>query len=662
MLYSATGGAWINPQVVTISFMPDGTSLGNGTTSNLFSTFNKNPYLAGRWENQILQAAQVWAKQTNINLVVVPDDGAPEGGGNYQEGDPGMGDIRIGGYNFESSTLAWTNLPPSINNFSIAGDMEFNTGAAWNIGQTYDLATVAMHEFGHALGLGESSTSASNAMYPVYNGIKKGLAADDIVGIDSLYGGARAPDAYAGLNATVLTAANLDSLINPSTLTALAYNLDIANLGQPEFFSVDTPAGMSGPMEVSVQSQGLSLLSPKVTVYASDMQTIVGSANGLGQYGTTLNVTLPNAVAGQRYYIEVQGADTSVFSTGDYALGLSFNGTTPPTEASPIIAYPNGTPLHAGGGQAQYGFGLSGSTPAITGIGPDNGLSNSDGITDVNRISISGTALSGETVTVYDNGSPIGTTTANSSNTWTFNNTGTALPDGTYAITATATDPYGNVSPFSLPYAVMIDTAPTPAPIVTGISPGTMTGTTITTTSANPFAFGTAQPYSQVTFYWGSTAIGSTTTNADGDWNFSTPLASLGIGGTYAITAQATDVAGSVSGPSATYSVSLLPPPWSAPAATVSSASLTAASILSTNPDGSFNTVATPSLSGTATANSQVVVIEDGLIIGIASVNSAGNWSFSSPALTPGRHRLSFEAVNQAGVFSIAVDPITIQV
>ena len=149
------------------------------------STFNSKSSL-GNWENVILQAAQTWAQQTNINFAVVPDDGAPAGSGADEQGDPGFGDIRIGGYNFGCSTLALTYQPPPVNNFSIAGDMTFNTGQSFNIGSTYDLFTVAMHEFGHALGLNESSVSNA-VMYGTYTGKKTGLASDDIAGIRSIY-------------------------------------------------------------------------------------------------------------------------------------------------------------------------------------------------------------------------------------------------------------------------------------------------------------------------------------------------------------------------------------------------------------------------------------------------------------------------------------------
>ena len=231
VLYSATGNLWPNPHLITISFMPDGTNLGGGVKSNLFSSFNGKSSLAGKWENIILQAAQEWAQQTNINFAVVPDDGAPAGSDADEQGDPGFGDIRIGGYNFGCSTLALTYQPPNANNFSLAGDMTFNTGQSFNVGSTYDLFTVAMHEFGHALGLGESSVSGA-VEYGTYTGTMKGLASDDIAGIRSIYSGnaPRTGDAYntnGASNNTLSTAASINSQINTSSLTGLVPNLDI---------------------------------------------------------------------------------------------------------------------------------------------------------------------------------------------------------------------------------------------------------------------------------------------------------------------------------------------------------------------------------------------------------------------------------------------------
>jgi hypothetical protein len=103
---------------------------------------------------------------------------------------------------------------------------------------------------------------------------------------------------------------------------------------------------------VTVQSSGLSLLAPQVTVLAADQSTPLGSANGLGQYGTTLTVTLNNQVsAGQQIYIKVTGADTTAaFNTGAYALTLNFGTGSSPTVPLPNTQTANGDPLSSGGG------------------------------------------------------------------------------------------------------------------------------------------------------------------------------------------------------------------------------------------------------------------------------------------------------------------------
>src|SRR5204862_297563 len=65
----------------------------------------------------------------------------------------------------------------------------------------------------------------------------------------------------------------------------------------------------------------------------------------------------------------------------------------------------------------------------------------------------------GSTVTVYDGGTPLGTTTADGGGDWSFTVPGAAaLGDGTHSITATATDAAGNTSPPSAALSLVIDT------------------------------------------------------------------------------------------------------------------------------------------------------------------------------------------------------------
>src|SRR5262245_56905256 len=70
--YTVSGNAWPAPQLITLSFVPDGTIVSNNGTnpvySNLFATFNARFGSASAWQNVVLRAAQSWAQQTNITF------------------------------------------------------------------------------------------------------------------------------------------------------------------------------------------------------------------------------------------------------------------------------------------------------------------------------------------------------------------------------------------------------------------------------------------------------------------------------------------------------------------------------------------------------------------------------------------------------------------
>ena len=92
------------------------------------------------------------------------------------------------GYAFDGpgGVLAHTFFPAPPNSEPLAGDMHFDDSESWHIGASVDLFTVALHESGHALGLGHSD-QPGDVMYPYYR-FATGLAPGDIAAIQAVYG------------------------------------------------------------------------------------------------------------------------------------------------------------------------------------------------------------------------------------------------------------------------------------------------------------------------------------------------------------------------------------------------------------------------------------------------------------------------------------------
>lgn len=347
LLYSTTGGSWIYPVRITYSIVPDGTSIG-GTPSNLQETFASKP----GWQLQIQKAAAAWAAATGINLVEVPDNGAPIGSGDYQQGDPASGDIRIGGMPQSGSQLAFAFSPQSFNGGPLAGDILFNTDQSWQIdGNTYDLRTVAVHEFGHALGMGHSGTYSAT-QYASYLYAKQSLTSDDTAGIRSIYG-SRNPDAFdaAASNNSHTRSSDITPYIDGVGRVALAA-LDVSTMSDVDWYKLTVPNSTTGTMAVTMQPSNLSSLIPRVTVYDGSLQPVADS--GGTSHGSTVSVTVGGVAPGQTWYIKAMAGDSGPAGIGAYGLlvnlGPDYQGAIEPPNTV-VTAQPDNNPTATPMGQ-----------------------------------------------------------------------------------------------------------------------------------------------------------------------------------------------------------------------------------------------------------------------------------------------------------------------
>ncbi|MGC8761360.1 MAG: matrixin family metalloprotease [Bryobacteraceae bacterium] len=112
--------------------------------------------------------------------------------------------------------LAHTFYPPP-NPETIAGDLHLDLDEPWKIGADIDLFSVALHELGHALGLGHNDDPAS-VMYPYYRR-HNGLTPADIAEIRRLYAARTTTTGSPGTPSSPSSPTNPSTPSNPSNPT-----------------------------------------------------------------------------------------------------------------------------------------------------------------------------------------------------------------------------------------------------------------------------------------------------------------------------------------------------------------------------------------------------------------------------------------------------------
>jgi hypothetical protein len=313
------GNPWPDADHLTLSFAPDGTGVGTNS-SVLFQTLDAIAPPAV-WEHEILRAFQTWAVNTNVNIGLVADDGEPLGTVGRPQGDPRFGDVRLAAYPMSAEVFG-VATPFDMTAGTYAGDIKLNSNVGFGMGieGSYDLFTVLLHEAGHALGIGPSADPAS-AMYEQYLGPRSGLSAGDIANLQALYG-SRHGDALEGQggNGTFATATPLNLLTNSDGSLGIQADADISSPQDADIYRFQAPVSL-GSLTVTVHTAGLSLLTPRLTVYDASGHA-VASALSSGPLGGDVQITLPQYQPLGTYYLKVESGSSDVFGIGSYQLQI----------------------------------------------------------------------------------------------------------------------------------------------------------------------------------------------------------------------------------------------------------------------------------------------------------------------------------------------------
>ncbi|MDV5773706.1 Ig-like domain-containing protein [Enterobacter hormaechei] len=350
-----------------------------------------------------------------------------------------------------------------------------------------------------------------------------------------------------------------------------------------------------------------------ITVYSGDK--VIGTATVQADGTWSLEPTTP--LPDGRYTLtakETDGVGNVSGPSGEYIINVA---TVPPQAPTLDTVYDDVAP-HAD--YLQKGDVTNDTTPTLSGS----------------------SGVAGGTISIYDNGRLIGTTTVGSNGSWSFT-PDTALADGSHSFTATVTDGVGRTSEPTGGFGIVIDTkAPDAASdLLVTDNVGAYQGPVVsgdTTDDNTPTLSGRAEPGSTVNIIDNGQVIGSTKVNPDGTWSF-TPDQALS-NGEHDLTTTVTDPSGNT-GPEGSHvviTVDVVPGKVEITAVTDDAGSVTGS--LSQN---AVTDDTRPQISGTAKAGSTVTIMDGSNVLGTTTAGADGTWSFT-PSVDLGRGDHTFTA------------------
>ncbi len=174
-----------------------------------------------------------------------------------------------------------------------------------------------------------------------------------------------------------------------------------------------------------------------------------------------------------------------------------------------------------------------------------------------------------------------------------------------------------------------IDTVPPSAPTVTSPTAGARLDT------ARPTITGTGTAGAVISVIVDGVTVGTTTVNGVGAWTFTLPSGLAD--GSHAVRATARDAAGNLS-------------PASTPVTFTIDTTAPLPPLVTSPVNGTTLSSGSPTLAGTAEANSLVAVEVDGVVVGTVTATATGTWSLLAPSpLADGAHTVRARASDGVG-------------
>lgn len=393
-------------------------------------------------------------------------------------------------------------------------------------------------------------------------------------------------------------------------------------------FTTSGPSTLAAPDLVSTSDTGSSntdnITNDTTPTFGGSGATSGNSVHVLVD-GTTVGTA--TATAGGAWSFTI----TSTLSAGTHAITTSHDDGT--TDAGPSSA---------------LNIVIDSTAPTAIGApdllaASDLGISSTDNITSSATQQLSGSATTGDIVSILVGGVTVNNVTA-AGNSWSYTHT---LANGSYAITVQASDTAGNASTASAALGLTVDTvAPATAgtPDLLASSDSGSSNTDNLTNASTPTISGTgAEANSVVQILVGGATVGATTASGAGAWTFT--FSSTLAAGSNVITVQAQDVAGN-SGP-ASGSLTLV---VDTTAASLSAPDLATASDTGLSTTDNITSDSTPTFEGSADANATVSVLSDGTTVGTATAGAGGGWSFTfTSTLADGSYAITAVQTDTAG-------------